>query len=88
LTVRRGAGNVLDKGIREALDVVTIEVGGGLVQGEDATVEAEGLCQRKADYKRSQDFLSSTAPAAHVQLGVALYHDHLHDVANQRSRSI
>lgn len=41
-----------EDGSREAtrtFNVVLIQVSGGLVEGENATVEAEGLCKRKAD---------------------------------------
>lgn len=53
-----------------------IQVGGGLIQRQDAAVEAEGLRQRQADDKAGQHLLPGGATPAHLQLGPTAVHDH------------
>ncbi|KAG5460095.1 MAG: hypothetical protein BJ554DRAFT_7901, partial [Olpidium bornovanus] len=61
--------------VRQALDVLAVEVGRRLVQRQDAAVEPEGLGERKADDDGGEDLLSRTAPAAHVEHGISLDQD-------------
>lgn len=51
----------------QRLNVVAVQVGGGLVQRQDAAVQAEGLGQRQADDQGGQD-LSRVAGAERCQL--------------------
>ena len=39
-----------DKDLGKGVGVGGVEVGGGLIEREDAAVEAERLCQRQPDY--------------------------------------
>mmetsp|Transcript_17905 Transcript_17905/g.42479 ORF Transcript_17905/g.42479 Transcript_17905/m.42479 type:complete len:235 (+) Transcript_17905:411-1115(+) len=59
----------------EGFDVSRVEVGGRLVEGEDAAVEAEALRQRQPDDERGKDLLPGGAAATHVKARVALGHD-------------
>lgn len=45
----------LYKGMSERLDVLTVQIGGGFIQGQDATVKTEGFCQSQPDDEWSQD---------------------------------
>ena len=53
-----------------------IKIGGGLIQGKDAAVDAKGLGQCQSYDQASQDPLSCTGSSPHVQLRVALDHHH------------
>jgi hypothetical protein len=70
-------GNALDKRVGEALHVVAVEIGGRLVQGEDAAVKAERLRKRQTDDERGEYLLSSAASPAHVELSVTFQHHNL-----------
>ena len=50
---------VLGNGFGEALLVIDVKVGGGLVQSENATVHAEGLGQRKPNDQRRKNLAKS-----------------------------
>lgn len=39
----------LYKGVCQWLNVVSVQVGCGLIQGQDPTVQTEGLCQSETD---------------------------------------
>mmetsp|Transcript_57895 Transcript_57895/g.135953 ORF Transcript_57895/g.135953 Transcript_57895/m.135953 type:complete len:215 (+) Transcript_57895:308-952(+) len=56
------------QGFSEPFHVPLIEVRGGLVEGEDAAVVAEGLSERHPDHQRRQHLLSSRAAPSHVEL--------------------
>ena len=45
-------GCVRGERLRERVDVLPVEVGGGLVEGQDATLGGERLRQRHADQQR------------------------------------
>mmetsp|Transcript_13702 Transcript_13702/g.29420 ORF Transcript_13702/g.29420 Transcript_13702/m.29420 type:complete len:268 (-) Transcript_13702:342-1145(-) len=60
----------------QARRVLCVQVGGGLVEGEDAAVEAERLGQCQADDEAGQHLLARTAAAAHLQLSPATVHHH------------
>ena len=56
--------------------VQPIEVGGGLVEGNDAAGGGECLGQGQPDDERGQHLLTSRAPATHVHLRAVLHHHH------------
>ena len=70
-----GLDDLVD-GEGEALGVGAVGVGRGLVEREDAAVEAEGVGQSEPDDQRGEHLLAGRAAAAHVELRVALAHDH------------
>ena len=67
---------VLGEGVGKTLNVVVVEIGGGLIQGKDAAVDAKGFGQCQSYDQASQDPLSRTGSSPHVQLRVALDHHH------------
>ena len=44
----------LDKGVGQGLDVLSVQVGGGFIQRQDATVQTERFGQGQADDQGSQ----------------------------------
>ncbi|GKT91599.1 hypothetical protein Ct61P_09449 [Colletotrichum tofieldiae] len=67
----------LDDGVQalgEALDVVLVEVGCRLVEGDEAAVDAEALGEGEADDDAGEHLLARRAAAAHVHLRVLLDH--------------
>ena len=73
--LRRALVNDVRQSGGEALDVLAVEVGGGLVQGDDAAVCGECLGQRQSDDEAGQHLLAGGAAAPHVQLSLVLDHD-------------
>ena len=51
-----------------------VQVGRGLVQRENTTVERERFCQGQADDDGSEHLLTGTASSTHVQRTASLYH--------------
>ena len=68
--------NQVAQGVGQRLDILPVEVGGGLVEGDDPAVGAERLGQCQPDDQRGQDLLTRRAPTPHFELSVVLLHDH------------
>mmetsp|Transcript_10613 Transcript_10613/g.34835 ORF Transcript_10613/g.34835 Transcript_10613/m.34835 type:complete len:492 (+) Transcript_10613:211-1686(+) len=63
------------EGVGERVGVWGVEVGGGLVEGQDAAVQAKGFCQGEADDEAREYFLAGGASASHLELCIAAAHD-------------
>ena len=59
-----------------------VQVGGGLVERDDAAVGAERLCEGEADDEGGEHLLAGRAAAAHVHLSLVLHHHHLQKITN------
>lgn len=68
---------ILDECECEIFDVLLIEVRRGLVECQNAAVQAEHLCQGESDEETSEYLLAGGAPASHVQPGTVarLHHN-------------
>jgi hypothetical protein len=60
--------------LRKTLDVVAVQVGGGLVESDETAVHAKGLGQREANDDAGEDFLACRAAPTHVHLCILLDH--------------
>ena len=60
--------NDLTQSSGQAVDVLSVQVGGRLVQGDNATVGGECLGQGKSDDQTGENLLTSGTPTSHVQL--------------------
>ena len=54
------AWNLLHQGVGQRLDILPVQVGGGLIQGQNATVQAEGLSEGQSDDERRQYLWAQT----------------------------
>ena len=67
---------LLDESAGQTLDVFPVEIGGRLVQGQNARVETERFGKRQSNDDAGEHFLTSRATTAHVQLRFALDQTH------------
>ena len=62
------------EGVDEGVDVLAVQVCGGLIQSQNTAVLREGFGESDSNEKRGQHFLSGGAPAPHVQFRIAFVH--------------
>jgi hypothetical protein len=68
--------------LSQFLNIIPIQIGRGLIQGQNPTISPKGFGQCYPNYNTTQDLLPETAPAAHFQLS-AIFIDVNNFIAEQ-----